>query len=1611
MADPYSGLDADAWRKALAEVRAQLPGMRAEAAALDAELKSGRSTIKDIEAEARKGARIGAAATRPAEAPATVTAQVERQARASQKVAAAETEAAAARARSADQLRRIGLLSRVGPYATFTSPAARTRIGQNYEDLRRAMIGAGGTGFGTGPPVINPALTGRTPLALPRGAIQLPGPKPPTGGSVRAVDSEIGKVAQQTEKAAGSTAAFSSNLQRNQAVLASSSREMRKFGALTTEFISAAGRGAVTVRELGYQVTSTVGKFGGWLAAGGAVYTAFGALQALGKGAIDAQSGVAQLQRVVQNVDAGETTQQFRDLAEHYNLPIEDVSNASFEMGKVFKTQNEALEATKAILASVKVGELDVATSSRYLTSTIQAFKLPASDMVGVFDQINQAQNLFGIRIEDSLAGLAKASGTFKAAGGDLSTLLAIITTARRATGQTGEVIGTALARAPNFLRQTSNQQVLRDFGIDATDSITDVINQAFQKAQGLTGPRLQELAAAIFGPQYGARIGTPLLQQAELYQKVLRDTSPEASKGSAERELQSVLAQTSEQLQKVINQLQSLGAGLAEAGAFDVLGGLLKALNGVLTLANNIVSIFNTLPEIFRKAITYAGQLATTIALARRFNVGESFGGREGGFLGRTLTRRNQEGFLYKEGLIGQRDFLAKEAESSSVAAARKSLQVEAARATVAQESAALSRLTASQVAGQVVAEEAIAEAQDRVAIAERQLAAAREAELGAMTQSRAIVSEQLIVQQQLVALKQGANARELAAQHGVIVPGRIGASLDEAARLRGVGTPGAGPEFIDRSQFGKPFIPPGQSRFTELRANMQRMGVFAGTFATASRTIQRGATSLMAKLRRASIGGALTGMGARLMSGARALASFFGPLDAILIGAFMVFDAVSKGRSFVSDVNELKEAPTNDLTSYEQKIQGLRDKVGESYSALSAVAGASGAASDAAEEIDRLETERTAEITALTQGQKPTSSEYLYKEDYEKAADLIRSAYTSGSETLKEQAERTRNFIRSVRENGKLTDEEQSELIVLARTTQIDSAGLKASYGATAALAGEDLGKQIGDYSKAVASGLGTQAQRRQLLKDTLIQGAELMDSKDPVDIAAMDQAFDDLASGITDKAQKELDFQLAFARGQRERNQAYADYLRATQPGQVGDEADSLIREERAKLKQNQKLIRRLRTEQRENIREYLKQFADSLGGGPDAGIGGMLGGVAGIVGGLTGKGPKAIEEELKKRLKDNKVIRERIKELRKSQEEAAKRIKQIRQEIKDQRFEENQALIEARGSLREGAADEGMPALRIALATIGRLLENAIRHYGRNSKEVLDLLQQQRDAREAIVEEQLNLIQARGEYQQAGLGGAGEESALARAQIQNLQQQLAFMQAHPQQYSAADILGIQAQIREAQEQLAETAKQEAEDLKNALYDIRIARANAAGNDVAAARAELAKALYALRTADTKVERKQARADVINQRAAVRDAIFQTQVEDIEFQADIGKLTLQQQIRQYQQLLKTAEINRDQRRELRRKIAELKSQAEQEAGSFDLSLGNIKLPTIYEIRRAIQGGVGGGANNNVMLSQNNTYNVNGANADEIVNQIAARQADAARRNQNLARSAGIL
>jgi hypothetical protein len=230
-------------------------------------------------------------------------------------------------------------------------------------------------------------------------------------------------------------------------------------------------------------------------------------------------------------------------------------------------------------------------------------------------------------------------------------------------------------------------------------------------------------------------------------------------------------------------------------------------------------------------------------------------------------------------------------------------------------------------------------------------------------------------------------------------------------------------------------------------------------------------------------------------------------------------------------------------------------------------------------------------------------------------------------------------------------------------------------------------------------------------------------------------------------------------------------------------------------------------------------------------------------------------------------------------------------------------------------------------------------------------------------------------------------------IAQETLQNAQEMLALIRR--QGGSREDVMQAYLTVRQAEVALEQAIEDRAEALAQSRFDIAAARANAAGDEVAAAAVAIRDALYDLQHADTRD-------------ASKRDAIFQTEIEDIEFQADIGRLTIQQQIRQYQQLLRTLELNRDMRRDLRRRIAGLREEAEQASGEFDLKLGNIKLPTIYEIRRAVQSGGVGASSTTTVINNNFQIGINGAQSPAATADEFERRVNGS--NRAALRSAGL-
>jgi TP901 family phage tail tape measure protein len=269
---------------------------------------------------------------------------------------------------------------------------------------------------------------------------------------------------------------------------------------------------------------------------------------------------------------------------------------------------------------------VDVATSTKNLIAIQRGFGFSSNDLLKIYDQINQAQNTFGISIGDTEAGLAKAGGTFRNAGGDLNYLLGLFVAISKATGRSGTEIGTGIARAANQIRKPASQAALRGLGVDVDpNNLQLTIQRGIARARQ-PGADYNAIAAGLFGNQY-ARLIAPVLRDPSGLQAALGGTSPEASKDSAKKELAKRREQIDYQLKEIGVNMQRIGEALGRSGAFDAIGGLVKGLNGVLKLTLDVVNAFDKLPAPIREAAVLMGELYLTMRLLRRFGVTDRIG------------------------------------------------------------------------------------------------------------------------------------------------------------------------------------------------------------------------------------------------------------------------------------------------------------------------------------------------------------------------------------------------------------------------------------------------------------------------------------------------------------------------------------------------------------------------------------------------------------------------------------------------------------------------------------------------------------------------------------------------------------------------------------------------------------------------------------------------------------------------------------------------------------------------------------------------------------------------------------------------------------------------
>lgn len=1411
-------------------------------------------------------------------------------------------------------------------------------------------------------------------------------------------------VAQSQERLTAAQGQSRAALGQAVAQWAAADDRLRRFGALSTEAIDAARAGTLTYREWGWQIGSTAAKFAGWTAVSIPVFAAIEGIRRLGSGAIESASGINELQRFISNLDTNKAQQQFRDLSDEFNLPIGDVTEAYAQMGRVFNSQDEALKGATAVLTAVRVGELEVADATRFLGAIVQGFRLPADQLTTVIDQINQAQNTLNFSIRDGAAGIARAAGSWRAAGGDFSSLLAIMATAQRSTGATGEVVGTALRRSAEFIGRGANQQALRGFGIDPTTTIDRVYAQAFEKVRSgqVAGQDVTRLATALSSPQLAAVIG-PTLQNFELYDRALQKTNATASKGSAQRELAIQLASVQERLKAVGVALEQLGSNLAQAGFLDLLIGGVEVLNRMLDVVNGVFAVFNSLPTPLRHALAIFAQLYGLMRIARRVDLGARF---EPGSTAHSLFTDPRRGER-----LGARDLrdreraIAEEFQRTAVQSRSAALRHETAQRRFERENTIVlpgenEEATAARRARFGVAMHRAAEKADDLALETDYLrqemsdarddvrhykSLSRDEKLGLLTQRQVYGTPDF---DRPVGSRPGPSPATTG-----LAPGQLAFDLGGTSTRAAAETA----ETVAKTEAAAVQ----QSRLARARANLAEAianeGLIMGVGNQATLRLSDAAGRLTAKAGTARAGAAR--LASRLKVAASSLIGMFGPLEigfAAFIAGIAGLDAIKD--SWAAD-NSFDDAMLEDARS-SKELQGKLDQarheakrgnsIGDTLrnfpkDFLDAAIG-EGVGDilpyQRAEKVRQTKAQRDANQIEELQRQQRLA---LFGGDVIPQATLDQidkfnrdtaKAIQDKSISLGELDRRTTNVITSIRISRTLTPQQRLGRISAAAQIQYDAQpeNKTGRLDLLEEFTEQDLNDRLDSFKQLMESGRATEKDIDEFIRESL-EVARRNSGRGPQARARRAQALAGIGEGIIGEAQRRRDEALGRATTETQRQAAERRYGSDISPRGIRAAERPIQRD----------LIRKVRAtaDNEARAREELANVGSDLPGDD-----------------LSARAARFLRRaELLQKIKDYQEDREKLsKDLDNSQAQIAQAIRETADDRRQARidvYERGAARRDLHSQLRQSRRPEGLGRTRQALRDISAEIEAAIVAYGsREAPEVLQLINQQQE----LINQEAEDIRARIEAAQRLSEVRAPESQRGGLHVQHLRENLA--SAVSEGRDQADIDNLKADIVEAEEQNAEDAKARAEERRakaqatiESLYALRIAKTE---DPVRRAELEAQRDQKILGLGGDPNTRRQNQATSIESKRAVRDARIQAKLDTLGFRHDMDKLSDEAYARSLQHIARTLEMPKELRRRL---LVEAHNLLKQQDNEVDLDVGNIRLPTIYEVRRLVKTAAGSapkkgrapdpaallGGTNATTINQYNTIHVNGATDPE--------------------------
>lgn len=145
------------------------------------------------------------------------------------------------------------------------------------------------------------------------------------------------------------------------------------------------------------------------------------------------------------NEEMKEMASTYSDLAVQLSTSLTDVIKGADNWLRMGESAANVTELLTASTVLSRVGQIDTADASEYLTSALRGYKLEAEDAMHVIDALSQVDIESASSVADLAEAMQRSANTASVAGVEFEKLIGYIATVKEVTQQSASVIGNAM--------------------------------------------------------------------------------------------------------------------------------------------------------------------------------------------------------------------------------------------------------------------------------------------------------------------------------------------------------------------------------------------------------------------------------------------------------------------------------------------------------------------------------------------------------------------------------------------------------------------------------------------------------------------------------------------------------------------------------------------------------------------------------------------------------------------------------------------------------------------------------------------------------------------------------------------------------------------------------------------------------------------------------------------------------------------------------------------------------------------------------------------------------------------------------------------------------------